>query len=110
TVDGPVTRLALNNGHTLDAAGREQERQRINHLLSSPEEQAKLRQDYAGDEKRIGRILALLPDAFLYEYTGVEDGCIRLRFRPNPSYPARSIEAHIFHAMSGELWIDARMK
>jgi len=110
TVDGPVTRLALSNGHTLDAVGRQQEKARIDHLLASPDEQARKRQDYADDEKRIGRILALLPDAFLYENLGEENGCVRLRFRPNPDYPAHSIEARIFHAMSGELWINARSK
>ena len=42
---------------------------------------------------------------FSYEYAGEENGCYRLRFRPNPDYPAHSIEARIFHAMSGELWV-----
>jgi len=51
-----------------------------------------------------------LPDAFLYEYAGEENGCYRLRFRPNPEYPAHSIEARIIHAMSGELWVSAKYK
>jgi hypothetical protein len=110
TTDGPVTRLVLSNGRPLDAASREQEQARLDHLLSSPAEQARRRQDYADDEKRIGRILVLLPDAFLYESAGDENGCIRLRFRPNPNYPAHSIEARIFHAMSGELWVNERSK
>ena len=52
----------------------------------------------------------MLPDAFLYDYAGEENGCYRLRFRPNPAYPAHSIEARIFHSMSGTLWVDARYK
>ena len=52
----------------------------------------------------------LLPDAFVYEYDGEENGCYRLRFHPNPNYTARTIEARIFHAMSGKLWVDARFK
>src|SRR5208337_2641881 len=62
------------------------------------------------DEERIGRILSLLPDAYLYEYAGEENGCYRLNFHPNPDYPARSIEARVFHAMSGTLWVNARWK
>jgi hypothetical protein len=54
--------------------------------------------------------VALLPEAFLYQYEGEENGCYRLKFRPNPDYPAHSIEARIFHAMSGKLWVDARFK
>ena len=110
TADGPVKRTVSTGGRQLDAAGRQQEEDRLNRLLSSPREQARQRQGYIEDEQRIGRILALLPDAFLFDYAGEENGCTHLRFRPNPDYPARTIEARVFHAMSGELWIDSRYK
>ena len=110
TVDGPVKRLTLSNGLPLDAAASRQEQARLAHLIASPSDQARQRQEYAEDEKRIGRILALLPDAFLYQYAGEENGCTHLRFHPNPDYPAHSVEARVFHAMSGELWVDARSK
>ncbi len=110
TAEGPITHLDLSNGHLPSAAERLAEQERLKHLLNSPLEQARHRQEYADDEKRIGRIVALLPDAFLYQYAGEENGCYRLRFRPNPDYPARSIEARIFHAMSGELWVSSRYK
>jgi hypothetical protein len=110
TTDGPITLLERSNGHPLDAVRRLAEQDRLNHLLNSPQEQARFRQEHAEDEKRIGRIVALLPDAFLYEYDGEENGCYRLRFRPNPEYPAHSIEARIFHSMNGELWVSARYK
>jgi hypothetical protein len=110
TAEGPVTRLARTNGLPLSPDGQQQEEARLQHLLTSPAEQARHLQEYQEDEKRIGRILALLPDAFLYEYAGEENGCYKLSFHPNPNYPAHSIEARIFHAMSGSLWVDARYK
>lgn len=110
TVDGPVTRLVSKSGRALSAAEQESERERLNHLLNSPEEQARRRQDYQDDEKRIGRILALLPDAFLYEDAGSDNGSEHLHFWPNPKYPPHSIEARIFHSMRGEIWIDMRSK
>jgi len=110
TAQGPVTRLELANGQPPNAAARQQEQERLEKLLTSPGEQARHLKQYDEDEQRIGKILALLPDAFLYEYDGEENGCHRLRFRPNPNYPARTIEARIFHAMSGKLWVDARAK
>lgn len=110
TADGPITRLSLTNGHPLSPESQKTEQARLNHLLTSTQEQARHRQEYAEDEKRIGRIVALLPDAFLYDYAGEENGCHRLHFRPNPAYPAHSIEARIFHAMSGDLWVNARSK
>jgi hypothetical protein len=110
TAQGPITLLALRDGHPPSPETALEEQARLQHLLTSPGEQAKHLQDYQDDEDRIGRILALLPDAFLYKYDGEENGCYRLRFHPNPDYPVHSIEARIFHAMSGTLWIDARMK
>ncbi len=110
TAQGPVTRLALTDGRPLSPETQLQEQARLQHLLASPAEQARHLQEYQEDESRIGRILALLPDAFLYDYAGEENGCHKLLFRPNPGYPARSIEARVFHAMGGTLWIDARLK
>ena len=110
TADGPLNLLTLTNGHVPSAETQQQEHARLQHLLASPAEQARHLQEYEEDEKRIGRILALLPDAFLYEYAGEENGCHKLSFRPNPDYPAHSIEARIFHAMSGTLWVNTRYK
>lgn len=110
TQDGPLDRTVMLNGHPLNAQAQEQEEEKLQELMSSPREKASLKQAYQDDEKRIGRIVALLPDAFLYEDAGEENGLRHLKFRPNPNYPPHSIEARIFHAMSGDLWIDTRMK
>jgi hypothetical protein len=110
TAQGPVTRLTLSNGLPPSPQAEAEDQARLQRLLNSPDEQAKHLHEYEENENRIGRILALLPDAFLYDYDGDENGCYRLRFRPNPSYPAHSIEARIFHSMRGTLWVDARYK
>jgi len=110
TADGPIARLAETNGQALTGEAERQEETRLEELLRSRDEQARQLKRYDEDEERIGRILRLLPDAFLYAYEGEENGCARLRFRPNPDYPARSIEARVFHGMSGVLWVDVRWK
>jgi hypothetical protein len=110
TAEGPVTRLALSNGLALSAATQQQEEARLQRLLASPQEQARRSQEFAEDEARIGSVMSLMPDAFLYQYEADENGCQRLSFRPNPHYSVHSIEARVLHAMSGTLWIDARMK
>ena len=110
TSDGPVTRVKLLNGHPLGTREQQQEEARLQELMNSPSALSNHRQAYLEDEKRIGRIVALLPEAFLYEDAGEENGVRHLSFRPNPNYPPHSIEARIFHAMNGDLWIDTRMK
>jgi hypothetical protein len=118
TPDGPVARVESSGGQPLSADARSEEERRLKRLINSPTEQAQHRKEYAEDEHRIGRILALLPDAFLYEPAGEEARserapecpCYHFHFRPNPSYPAHSIESRIFHAMTGDLWISADHK
>ncbi len=110
TVDGTVTRLVLSNGQPPGWAASESEGERLNHLLASQVDQTRLRQEHIDDERRIGHILALLPDAFLYDFVNVENSCWHLRFYPDPQYPAKTIESRIFHALTGELWIDVRTK
>jgi hypothetical protein len=118
TSEGPIARLQLSNGRPISGDVREDEDRRLQRLLSSPSEQAQHRKEYAEDEHRIGRILTLLPEAFLYEPAQSEARterlpdcpCYHLRFHPNPSYPAHSIESRIFHAMVGDLWISSDHK
>jgi hypothetical protein len=110
TADGPLTLLIAKSGRPLSSADQESEQERLERLLHSPQEQARHRQDYVDDEKRIGRILALLPDAFAFSAEGLDNGCARLRFRPDPNYAPHTTEGHIFHAMHGEIWIDMRTK
>jgi len=110
TADGPLKILVRSDGQPLPPESSHDEQTRLASLLSSPTEQARHRKEYLDDEKRIGRILDLLPNAFLYSDAGEENGRRHLRFRPNPDYPAHSVEARVFHAMSGDLWLDARLK
>jgi hypothetical protein len=110
TADGPIARLVVSNGHPLTPQAQQQEQARLQHLLISPDDQARLLRQYDDDEQRIGHILALLPNAFLYEYAGEENGSYRLKFRPNPGDPDHSIEARVFEGMSGTLWVNADAK
>ena len=110
TADGPIARLVQTNGHPVDAQKREEEQTRLERLLNSPAERAVHRKDYFDDEKHATRIMALLPDAYVFEFAGEEKGCHRLRFRPNPAYVPHTMEERVVHSMAGDVWIDARLK
>jgi len=110
TADGPIARLAIQHGRALSSEEERVEQERLEKLLSSPAQQARQQKQHDEDEERIGRILSLLPTAFVYQYDGEENGRLRMRFRPNPSDAPGTIESRIFHAMSGTLWVDARAK
>lgn len=110
TTSGPVNRLVRTNDKPLDPGQLRTEQQRLNDLLASPSQQAHLHQQYQADEDRMARVMKMMPDAFLYEYAGEENGEVHLRFHPNPDYPTRTIEAKVVYAMDGDLWVDAKLK
>lgn len=110
THDGPVTRVLLVNGQPVNDDARRSELAKLEALITSPAQQQNRREAYAEDEKRVSRILSMLPDAFILEDAGQERDSRHLRFRPDPSYSAKSVEAKVFHAVSGDLWVDTRMK
>lgn len=108
TPAGPIKRVVLDHGHP--PQNSQVELARLQALANSPDEQASHRQAYAQDEKRVRSILGILPDAFCFDDLGEQNGIRHLRFRPNPAYSAHTIEARVFHSVTGDLWIDMRMK
>ena len=111
TVDGPVDRVFARNGKPLDLVAQKKETDRLNNLLHNPSEQTRMKQDHNAEEQRVQRLIAAMPDAFLYDYEGpAEEGSVRLSFRPNPAYNPSTYEARVYHALSGEVSIQTQSK
>jgi len=110
TKSGPVQRLIAVNGEPLTAQRRHDEDVRLAEFLSDSAKQRKVREQYLEDERRIERIMQLLPIAFLYQYEGMEGDNYCLSFRPNPAFHPPTIEARVFHAMQGKVYVNARWK
>jgi hypothetical protein len=110
TVSGPVSRVLARQGKPLDAAAQKKESDRLNNLLRNPSEQARMKQDHDVEEQRLQRLMGAMPDAFLYTYDGADDGNLRLSFRPNPAYNPPTYETRVYHALSGQIWIQPQQK
>jgi hypothetical protein len=111
TVDGPVDRVFARNGKPLDPAAQKKETDRLTNLLRNPSDQARMKQDHDAEEERVQRLIAAMPDAFVYQYEGAaEEGSVRLSFRPNPAYNPPTYEARVFHALTGDIWIQPQLK
>jgi hypothetical protein len=109
---GPIHRVVSSAGMPLDDVHQRIENARLDQLLHSSSEQARVAQQYEQDEHRLQRLMALMPDAFVYEYDGMEDGgnVVRLNFRPNANFNPPTYEARVFHAMGGTLWVNLLQK
>ncbi len=108
--------LVAVDGHPLTAQQQQNELNRLYGLAGNPDALRKKRAREAQDEEHSLRILRAMPDAFRYEYAGVETGTqtvggegaqlVRLKFTPNASYAAPSRVEQVLEGMTGSLLID----
>jgi hypothetical protein len=110
SVDGDVARLVEVDGKPLSAEADRAELDRLDTLAVHPEVQEHRHKGEQKDSERVDRLMALLPDAFLYRYEGMTScaagPCIRLSFTPNPHFTPPNLEADLLRGVAGEVWID----
>jgi hypothetical protein len=104
------------NGKPLTPEQRLEEEARVERFISHPEELKKKREQERASAERTLRIVRALPDAFLFEYAGEEQGSegvgrageilVKLKFRPNPHYQAPSRVEEVLTGMQGYVLVD----
>jgi hypothetical protein len=112
--------LIANNDHPLSPQERQAEIGRLNHLVQDPAELARKKAKEAETKDRITRIVKALPDAFLYEFDGMDSGnswlgaqdakLVRLKFRPNPKYNPPTHVEQVLTGMQGVMLIDVKQE
>jgi hypothetical protein len=120
TRDAVAGMIILQNGQPLNLQQQQAERARLQNYLRNPEELKKKRKQEREDAERTERIVKALPDAFLYEPNGTQEGTasvgrpgdrlVRLKFRPNPHYDPPSHVEQVLTGMAGTLLVDATEK
>jgi hypothetical protein len=110
TKDGDLERLVAVNGRELDSAERRGEDERIQYLISHPEQlrakQKKERED--GEQER--NLLKFFPEAFHFQCQSESGNLVTLQFRPNPYFRPSTRASQVFHHMEGTLVVDAQQK
>jgi hypothetical protein len=104
------------NGKPLTPEQRRAEESRAERFLNNREELKKKHEQERQDAARTLRIVRALPDAFLYEYAGQEQGSegvgrtgvplVKLKFRPNPNYEPPTRIENVLTGMEGYLLVD----
>jgi hypothetical protein len=104
------------NDQPLTPEQRHGEYFRVARFIKDPEELKKKQRQEKEASERTTQIIKALPDAFLYEYDGVEPGkpglgklgdeLVRLKFRPDPRYDPPSRVEQVLTGMRGYLLID----
>ncbi len=110
TNHGSLSRSLSIDGHPLDAKQQQKENQRLQRLVSHPDEQGKLQQASHKKAEQGARLFNILPDVFVFSYPGRQGDLATLTFRPNPNFKPPSIETRVFHAMQGEMTVDTKQE
>ncbi|MFY9559824.1 MAG: hypothetical protein WAQ52_06290 [Terriglobales bacterium] len=110
TKDGPFYRLIAIDGTPLSPDQRQQDNVRMDRFLHDPSQQLKNKRGYDEDEQKLETLMRLMPEAFLYDYDGVEGNLVRLKFRPNSNYNPPTYEARVAHSLAGTILIDSQQK
>jgi hypothetical protein len=110
TKSGSLDHLIAIAGRPLSVGQQRDETERILRLSHSPEEQHKLEQTRKKDAEQCDAFLKMVPEAFLFEYTGESGSLVKLIFKPNPAFRPPSREGKVLHEMAGEIWIDAKQQ
>ncbi|HUR36614.1 MAG TPA: hypothetical protein VM009_02280 [Terriglobales bacterium] len=110
TKDVILARTLTWNGRQLTPGERAKEDERLDLVVTDPEELSKKRSDQDADRNRTLQLVRALPDALRYTYDGSQliqgREAIRLKFTPNPDFSPTSKETYGLKAAAGTLWID----
>ena len=117
TRDAMLGMVVAYNDQLASAEQLQAEKSRLQHLINDPAQLRRKQKQEKEETEHTLRIVKALPEAFLYEYTGTQDGTgdvgkigdklVRLKFRPNPAYVPPSHVEQVLTGMQGELLIDA---
>lgn len=117
TNDSMAGMLIAVNDQPISLEQQQQEMGHLGWLANNPDQLRKKRAREKEDTDRSLRVLKALPEAFQYEYDGVESGdselgktgdkLVRLKFTPKPGYNPPSRVEQVLEGMQGYLVIDA---
>jgi hypothetical protein len=114
TRDGDVARLIALNGKPLTPDAEQAERARLDNLAAHPDLQERRHRTEIKDAARVSHLMALLPDALVYQPQGTvpcgSGECFRLSFSPRPGWNPPDLEADLLRGVAGEVWIDTRQE
>jgi hypothetical protein len=117
TKDATAGLVVAYNGKSLTPEQRQAEEARVERFIRNPEELRKKREQEHEYAERTLRIIRAMPNAFVFEYAGEEEGrdgigragdpLVKLNFRPNPNYQPPSHVEDVLTGMQGYVLVDA---
>lgn len=115
SAQGNVARLIQRNGKPITSTEDAAERERLNGILSSPDDFLKHEQRNGPGRSYALQVIKLMPSATLYTYVpgqpqppGVSSPQVVIDFKPDPAFHPPTMVSEILTGLEGRVWIDAR--
>jgi hypothetical protein len=107
---GDIYRIIAMNGGPLNSTEIAAERQRLGRLLSDRDKMREERKEQLAESEKARKIFSMLPEAFLYQYHGMEGQLIKLEFTPNLRFHPTDRGGEVFQHLTGSVLIDGQSK
>jgi hypothetical protein len=110
TKDGEIERLLKINGQELSPQQRQAEDQRIRSLLNHPDQMRQAQKKQQEDSKQTQDLMRMFPEAFRFQYEGLEGNLVKLKFFPKPDFHPSGRPAQVLRHLEGHLLVDTKQK
>lgn len=110
TADGDLSKTLKKDGRTLTPEEQKADEKKIDDFVHDANVREKQKQDHEQDSEKAAGLTKLLPDAFLWTYTGRKGALTTLNFKPDPKFNPPTHESRVFAAMEGTMVVNTKQK
>ena len=110
TNDGEIDRLLSVNGQPLSREAAQAEDRRIQKLIADPHQLHQRQKKQRDDAEQARTLLKAFLEAFRFQYDGMRENLVALRFTPNPKFRPSGRAQQVFCHMEGTLFLDGEHK
>jgi hypothetical protein len=100
TSKGSLECVLEENGRTTN---EQEQKSRIDSFIKDGRAQEKQRKEFQQDDRESGKMLSMMPHAFLWDIAPTQGDTLTLHFKPNPAYHAPDIESRVFAVAEGDM-------
>jgi hypothetical protein len=106
TQQGNLSEIIQDGGRPPSAQEHQADLSRIEQMLNDPSLRAREKRNEQHDSEQARDMMNMLPNAFIWQITGHDNGNVTLSFRPKPDFSPGSMNGRVLAAMAGTMVVD----
>ncbi|MGB9030976.1 MAG: hypothetical protein WCC27_12720, partial [Acidobacteriaceae bacterium] len=106
TQQGNLSEIIEDGGRAPSAQEHQDDLSRIEQMLTDPALRARMKRNEQHDGEQARDMMNMLPNAFIWQITGHDNGNVTLSFRPKPDYTPGSMNGRVLATMAGTMVVD----